>query len=61
VADVDMLRTFNCGIGMVVILPADELPLARDVIARAGHSAWVVGEVVERCENDVVCFQGSLW
>ena len=61
VADADMLRTFNCGIGMVVILPADELPMARDVIARAGHSAWVVGEVVERCQNDAVCFQGSLW
>jgi len=21
----------------------------------------VIGEVVERCENDVVCFRGSLW
>jgi phosphoribosylformylglycinamidine cyclo-ligase len=46
VAEADMHRTFNCGIGMVVIVGSGS---ARDTVAtleRAGERAWVIGEVV---------------
>ncbi|CAK0765648.1 phosphoribosylformylglycinamide cyclo-ligase [Gammaproteobacteria bacterium] len=45
VAEVEMYRTFNCGIGMVLCLPADQADTALAELARAGESAWVVGRV----------------
>jgi len=61
VAEHDMLGTFNCGMGMAVVLGQDELPKALDTIARGGHHAWVAGEVVARGNGDAVRFRGSLW
>ncbi|WP_300123685.1 phosphoribosylformylglycinamidine cyclo-ligase [Immundisolibacter sp.] len=48
IADAEMWRTFNCGLGLVVILPASR---AEEAIARltdAGESACLVGEIVPR-------------
>ena len=42
----EMLSTFNCGLGMVLALPADSVPRALLTIAQAGLQATVVGEVV---------------
>ena len=42
----EMLSTFNCGLGMVLALPADSVPKALATIVRAGLQASVVGEVV---------------
>jgi phosphoribosylformylglycinamidine cyclo-ligase len=42
----EMLSTFNCGLGMVLALPADSVPKALLTIARAGLQATVVGEVI---------------
>ncbi len=61
VADQDMLTTFNCGMGMAVILGQDELPKALDTIERGGHKAWVAGEVVARGDGEAVRFRGRLW
>ena len=38
---------FNLGIGMVVVVPADEAHRAIDMLRTAGHRAHVVGEVVK--------------
>jgi len=61
VADVDMLDTFNCGVGMVVAMPAGETLKALDFAKTHGHGAWVVGEVVERGNRDAVRYAGALW
>jgi phosphoribosylformylglycinamidine cyclo-ligase len=61
VDDADMLVTFNCGVGMVVALPADQVQLALETIARRDHAAWVVGEVVARGDGEAVRYRGSLW
>ena len=42
----EMLSTFNCGLGMVLALPAESVPKALATIAQAGLQAGVVGEVV---------------
>jgi len=49
IGDVDereMLRVFNMGIGMVVVLPADTAHRAISLLAAHGHRAVVIGEIV---------------
>jgi phosphoribosylformylglycinamidine cyclo-ligase len=48
VADAEMVRVFNCGIGMVVIVSADQADAAIQSLKDEGLHAWTVGEVVER-------------
>ena len=48
VADAEMVRVFNCGIGMVVIVSADQADAAIQSLKVEGLHAWTVGEVVER-------------
>jgi phosphoribosylformylglycinamidine cyclo-ligase len=48
VADAEMVRVFNCGIGMVVIVSTDQADTAMSSLKAEGLNAWVVGAVVER-------------
>ena len=48
VADAEMVRVFNCGIGMVVIVSTDQADAAIQSLKAEGLHAWTVGEVVER-------------
>ena len=47
VPDEDMLRTFNMGIGLIIVSGRDQAePLIDELAARGGHNARVIGEVV---------------
>ncbi len=46
VADLEMHRTFNCGIGMIVILPAAQADAAMAELRAAGESPALIGEVI---------------
>jgi len=47
IPDEDMLRTFNMGIGLIIVTGRDEAePLIDELAARGGHNACVIGEVV---------------
>jgi phosphoribosylformylglycinamidine cyclo-ligase len=48
VADAEMVRVFNCGIGMVVIVSSDQADAAIKSLVAQGLKAWTAGEVVER-------------
>ena len=47
VADAEMVRVFNRGIGMVVIVSPEQADAAIQSLAKQGLKAWVVGEVRE--------------
>ena len=42
----EMRRTFNCGVGMVAIVAADNADAAIDLLNACGESAWRLGRVV---------------
>jgi phosphoribosylformylglycinamidine cyclo-ligase len=46
IADAEMHRTFNCGIGMVALVPRAEADAALELLRVAGEQAGVIGEVV---------------
>ena len=41
----EMHRTFNCGIGMVVCVPADALATTLATLAELGEQAWAIGHI----------------
>ncbi len=41
----EMYRTFNCGVGMVVCVAADDLDRALASLRDAGHDAWEIGRI----------------
>ena len=48
VAREEMYRTFNCGIGMVAVVPAAERERALALLGEAGERAWVIGRLEPR-------------
>ena len=42
----EMRRTFNCGVGMIVVVQGAELKRALSALERLGESAWHIGQVV---------------
>jgi phosphoribosylformylglycinamidine cyclo-ligase len=41
----EMRRTFNCGVGMIVVVNAAEVAGAIDILEEAGESAWEIGRI----------------
>jgi phosphoribosylformylglycinamidine cyclo-ligase len=46
VADAEMLRTFNLGVGYVVVVPAAVAERATALLTAAGETVWRIGEIV---------------
>jgi len=40
-----MRRTFNCGVGMIVVVDNAEVDSALDSLAASGEMAWQIGRV----------------
>ena len=48
----EMERTFNLGLGMVAVVPADAVGGALDLLGQRGVTAWVCGEVRGRHDGE---------
>ena len=52
VSETEMLATFNCGIGMVLIVPADEVEEQMSRLQAMGEACYVIGEITKREEDE---------
>jgi phosphoribosylformylglycinamidine cyclo-ligase len=53
IADAELYRTFNCGLGMAIVLPAAAAERAVALLAEHGEHAWIAGWI-EAGERRVV-------
>ena len=56
----EMLRTFNCGLGMIVLASRNEAESVARVLARAGESVVTLGRVVHANGDARVTYDGKL-
>ncbi|MCP4492213.1 MAG: phosphoribosylformylglycinamidine cyclo-ligase [Gammaproteobacteria bacterium] len=54
VEDREMYRTFNCGIGMVLVVDADREHAILNKLAELGEQAWKLGHILEKQGEDSV-------
>ena len=52
VAQQEMYRTFNCGIGMVVIVGGNDAAAALNQLKAAGETAWTIGTIQSRSGDE---------
>ncbi|MGI5309337.1 phosphoribosylformylglycinamidine cyclo-ligase [Rheinheimera sp. WS51] len=52
ISDHEMYRTFNCGVGMIVVVPAEQLNTALESLTAAGETAWHLGEIQAAAADD---------
>ena len=60
VAQNEMLRTFNCGIGMVVVVAATDVEPVMAALVKAGEGAVVVGKITRHGSGERVTTLGKL-
>ena len=48
----EMYRTFNCGIGMAVIVPAEQADAAQAFLAEQGETVYRLGTICERAGSE---------
>ncbi|MBX3724723.1 MAG: phosphoribosylformylglycinamidine cyclo-ligase [Xanthomonadales bacterium] len=56
VTDTEMWRTFNCGIGYVLLLPGHAVTAARGRLAEEGWACWEIGAVEDAAGGDRLRF-----
>jgi phosphoribosylformylglycinamidine cyclo-ligase len=47
VSQADMLITFNCGVGMVICVAAEDEAATLNILAELGETAFVMGEIID--------------
>lgn len=55
VSERDMFNTFNMGVGMSICVSENDVEKALNVLAEAGETAYVIGEIIKSKEKIVLC------
>ncbi len=51
----DMYNTYNMGVGMSIVVPANEVGTALEILKANGEDAYVIGEIVKGDDGVVLC------
>jgi len=60
IAELELLRTFNCGVGMIAIVKSDAILQVMDVLRESGETVAHLGEVVATGDDERVIYDGHL-
>jgi phosphoribosylformylglycinamidine cyclo-ligase len=60
IAESELLRTFNCGIGMIAIIRPDAVEEVSDILVQGGESVTLLGEVIPAAGKHRVAYGGHL-
>lgn len=48
----EMYRTFNCGVGMIIVVPEEQADEAVSLLNNAGETAWRIGHISEKADGE---------
>ncbi len=51
----DMYNTYNMGVGMSIVVPADQVEQALQILTENGEDAYIIGEIVPSDDKVVLC------
>ena len=54
ISERDMFNTFNMGVGMSIVVSADEAEKALEILKANGEDAYIIGEIVEGSEKVIL-------
>ncbi|MDE2330613.1 MAG: phosphoribosylformylglycinamidine cyclo-ligase [Bradyrhizobium sp.] len=60
IAELELLRTFNCGIGMIAIVKSDAVERVSDVFKESGEAVTPLGKVIKAEGERRVVYNGHL-
>ena len=60
IAELELLRTFNCGIGMIAIVKPDAIEQVSAILTDAGETVALLGEVIPTAGEHRVVYNGHL-
>ena len=55
ISERDMFNTFNMGVGMSIVVSAEDSEKALEVLRANGEDAYIIGEIIESEEKTVIC------
>ncbi len=60
IAELELLRTFNCGIGMIAIVKREAVKQVIEILRESGETVSLLGDVIEAKGDERVVYDGHL-